>query len=422
MNLTIRKSDFLIALLFLFSSSVLASAESDFSKGLEFFRSGDYSSAVVQFELARKQGMNSVAIHYNLASSYYKLEKYELSRRYFKLVSQSPKMSDLAEYNLGLIELKVNNRKQAKKYFSEIVKDSKDKKLVSLSVKQLRKIKNMDDKWRAYFSLNMGNDDNITASPVDAALDVSDTFYDVFLSLDTVISGKRKDGWLADVIYFKIDYSDSDFYDEYQYAAGLRKEQRLGSWDTSAHLSVSNSNFGGIDYQSALKLDVKGKTSLTKTKRLYLRYRYEDISSDEALFSYLEGWRQRARIDYRDYQKNSSHQLYYEYELNDRGELITSTYAYDYSPTRHTIRGKYTFNINSAWAVTGDLSYRVSDFPASASFERNDDQMKAALLVDYRIDKTLKLKTKLQFTDNESTVDQYDYDKTTISLGVSKQF
>ena len=422
MNYQKYRVSYLAALLFIFSSSVFASAEVDFSKGVKYFKSGDYASAVVRFERAKKQGMNTLALHYNMASSYFKLAQYDKSKYYFGLVAKSAEMRHLAEYNLGLIALKENDRAAAKKIFLQVKANSKDKKLVRLSNKQLADIKSIDDKWKVYVSANIGNDDNITSTADDTVAGISDSFYDVFLSVDSLVSGKRKNGWIVDATYFKIDFSDTSTYDEYQYGVGVRRELRITDWDTSAHLKFSQNNFGGDDYQSSVKLDLKGKSSLTRTSRLYLRYRYEDITSDKAIYDYLEGWRQRARVEYRNYTKNNIQQVYYELELNDRGSLVTSLYAYDYSPTRHTIRGKYTHMFSDKWHLLGDLSYRMSDFPTSVSFNRDDDQFKASASVDYRFDKTFKLRTKLQYIDNQSTVDRYEYDKTQISVGLSKRF
>ena len=115
-------------------------------------------------------------------------------------------------------------------------------------------------------------------------------------------------------------------------------------------------------------------------------------------------------------------QLYYELELNERGQLVTSNFSYEFSPTRHTLGGKYIHRFTSRWYLTGDLSYRNSDFPASATVDRSDDRWTINALLDYRIDNTLLIKSNIKYIDNESSFDIYTYDRTVVSLGVSKQF
>ena len=108
--------------------------------------------------------------------------------------------------------------------------------------------------------------------------------------------------------------------------------------------------------------------------------------------------------------------------MNDRGELITPLFSYDYSPTRNTLGGRYILKFSESWYLTGDLAYRVSDFPASATVDRDDTLWMAGALLDYRIDDTLVLKTNVKYIQNDSTVDIYSYDKTVIAVGMSKLF
>ena len=214
MNNQKRKLVFFAVLMLLFSSGAMASAGTDFSEGARLFKAGDYSSAVTRFKKAEKQGMDSVALYYNLASSYYKLEDYEKARHYFELVAKSSEMRDLAEYNLGLIALKQDGDDEARQHFNRLVKESKDEKIVSLARSKLFEMRKADERWKAYVSANMGYDDNITALPSDSAADISDSFYTLAASVDAVLSGKRNEGWVADASYSRLDFSDTDTYDE----------------------------------------------------------------------------------------------------------------------------------------------------------------------------------------------------------------
>ena len=412
---------FFTALILLFSSELLATAESDFKLGVESFKAGDNAAAATYFESAMKQGMDSVSLQYNLASSYYKLGRYEESKKYFKLVNQTEAMRDLAEYNLGLIAIKEKDGTLARRYFKSIASTGKDKKLIKLSKKQLMALSPEEDRWNAYLSSHIGYDDNISSVSGDSVLDIADTFYDLFASVDFLITGRRMNGWVADASLFGINYRETETSDEEQYTLGIKKAILLQDWDTSARLSFTKSTYGGADFQRITKLDIKGRKPISKSGRFYLRYRYEDIKSDNTLYDYLEGWRQRARVEYRSYSVKNIKQIYYELELNNRGELVTDTFAYDYSPTRHTVRGIYT-HIIKRWWLTGDLSYRFSDYEASSTVDREDNQWKLALSADYYFDRTFKFTTSVQYTDNASSVDRYSYDKSIIKIGLSKLF
>ncbi|MCK4710414.1 MAG: tetratricopeptide repeat protein, partial [Gammaproteobacteria bacterium] len=396
----------------LFTSAVFASAEKDFEQGISFFKAANYTSAVVKFESAKKQGLKTVSLYYNLASSYYKLGDFKNSKRYFNQVAQVSSMRDLAKYNLGLIALKEGDKVKAREFFSSITNSATDQKLVKLSRKQLSGIdkvkKQKKSSLKVFLSSNIGHSDNIDSVADDGTVSgESDSFYNVFVSVPSLISGKPKAGWSFDGTLYKLDYFASGDYDEFQYAAGLKKEQKLADWDTSVKINLSKNDYAGDDYLSTLKLEAKGRKRLSKQERLYLLYQYSDISSKDVSYDYLEGSQQRARVEYRDYGSKNVKQLYYELEINDRGQLVGID-TYDYSPARHTLRGKYTHVLNKKWRLHGDLSYRFSDYPASDTVNRDDDRWKFAVSTDYRLDKTFKLTSKLQFLDNASSVDRYN--------------
>lgn len=422
MGIQVVKEYFLAILIFMFALDAMATASSDYDLGLESYKAGDNAAAVNYFESAMKKGMDSISLQYNLASSYYRLGKYEQAKTYFKQLNKTSEMKDLAEYHLGLIAIKEKDGSLARRYFNSIVNSGKDTRLIKLSKKQLDALYEKENLLKAAFSFNLGYDDNISSVSDDSVLDRADSFYEYFASTDLLITGRRKNGWVANASLFGIKYSDIDVNNENHFIMGLKRAMKFEDWDTSIQLNLSKSTYGDDDFQSITKLDLIGQKRLPGSQSIYLRYQLEDIKSEQPIYNYLEGWRQRGKLEYRSYSKANIKQIYYELELNSRGELVTLTDAYDYSPTRHTVRGKYTHIYNKQWWLTGDLSYRLSDYPGSSTVDRDDKQWKLALSADYRIDRTFKVMAKYQYTDNASTVDRYAYDKSVIKVGLSKLF
>lgn len=163
---------------------------------------------------------------------------------------------------------------------------------------------------------------------------------------------------------------------------------------------------------------LKWGKKLSKFERLYLRYGYEDIRSENTLYNYLEGSRHKVRAEYRQYNKSNIKKVYYELELNNRNDLTTASY----SPKRHTVRGRYTHIFSQDWRLAGDLAYRLSDYPTVASQNRKDTRLKASAYLDYYFDKTMKLRAKIEYTDNSSNLNIYDYTRTVYTVGVNKGF
>lgn len=410
------------ALLLMFSLKVLATAASDYELGVAAYKAGDNAAAVGYFESATKQGMDTISLKYNLASSYYKVGRYEDAKKYFNLLKQTPKMRDIAEYHLGVIAIQQKDRTLAQRYFNSVVSSDKDKKLVKLSNRHLLALTKNEDPWKSQLAVNYGHDNNISSVSEDSTLGTSGTFYDLSVASNFLIEGKRKHGWLADIAVYAIDYSDIDENDLNVIAIGIKKTMQFNDWDTGIRLSVSDSTYGGDDLQTISKLDFTGRNKIDKTEWINMRYRIEDIKSNQGIYDYLQGSRQRASIEYQNITNSNIKQIQYELEANNRGELITDSGTYEYSPTRHTLRGIYTHVINQQWWLVGDVSYRISDFEASSTIDRDDNQWQLALSTDYRFDKTLKLTTKYQYIDNSSTLDRYSYDKSVIKIGLSKMF
>ncbi|TNF38171.1 MAG: tetratricopeptide repeat protein [Gammaproteobacteria bacterium] len=402
------------------STQIYATALSDFEQGNRLFNEGDYRQAVSLFESAYKKGMRSVSLYYNLGSAYFKLDDLEKSKYYFKKVAQSRNMRALAHYNLGLIALRQNQTDEARQYFSSVIALKQDQKLTTLASRQLDII-NQEQSQKSsfiYLSAGIGYDDNITAVSDSVVSNVSDMFYDVFATGEFTLSGNKQQGWLTDVNFSQINYMDSGLYDESLYGVAVKKTDRINGWLTQLMLQLDKSSYGGEDFQTLVRLDASLKYPLSRTDRFYFKYRYDDIASDNLIYDYLQGWRQILRPEFRQYAGRSITAFYYELELNDRQDTSTASY----SPTRHTFRGRYTYRLNDTWHLSGDLSWRRSDYPFVAIEAREDERLRIGAHVDYLLDKTLKIRARLIYTDNESNQEIYDYSKTTLGLSLSKSF
>ena len=426
-NATLFSQFILLMVLFNITFSVFALTPNDiaisnFNQGVKLFKKSQYAAAVEKFKKAEQQGMASPTLYYNLASGYYKTAKYNKSKEYFNKVRKAKEMRYLAEYNLGLIAEKQKNNKLAKKWFLSVNRNSENKKLISLSNRKLLKIKSLTRKrrknWSAYVDLNYGSDDNVNFSPSGLSSNRSDDFFELTAFADYLFSGNKSNGWQAEAFYYGINYSKENS-DEYDYGLGIRKYHKLNSAKQIQYsLNISKLNYAGSEYQTIYKAAVQVRKKLSKTERLYLRYGYENIRSENSVFNYLEGARHKLRAGYRQYNKTNIKKFYYEFESNSRDDLASTSY----SPTRHTVRGKYTHIFNQDWRLTGDIAYRKSDYPALANFSRNDSRIKMASYLDYYFDKTAKLRAKIEYTDNSSNLNTFEYKRTVLSVGVSKSF
>jgi len=136
------------------------------------------------------------------------------------------------------------------------------------------------------------------------------------------------------------------------------------------------------------------------------------------MYNYLEGWRKKFRVQYKARSNSNKQRYYYEHELNDRTDTVTASY----SPTRHTVRGVYTDILDKQWRVSADLAFRQSSYSDVGAWGRDDDRIKAAIYGDYRMNKTTRIRAMWAYSDNDSSLNTYDYTRNVISLDISKRF
>jgi hypothetical protein len=408
--------------MFFISEHSHASIKDDFSKGTQAFRLGNYSQAIKYFKQTQEKGLESASLYFNLGSTYYKLKEFNKSDYYFKRLRSYPSMRYIAEYNLGLINKKTGNTKKAEIWFTGVTKKSKEKKLIALAKEQLnpkqKKIKKkVDDKvWSAYTSISFGSDSNINSSPSGVVSNQSDNFMAVSASSYYLFNENITNGWLAAVDFYHIGYSDFNENNAAQYGIAIKNNRKLSDWKTRFSGKLYKSTFSGNNYQSVFLLEAGGYYEFSKENLLKLRYRYYDINSDDVIYDYLEGSKQKIRTEYAHYNKTSKQRFYYELELNSRQDSDTSSY----SPTRHTLRAIHTKKVNNKIQWGGDVSYRASNYPNVASQSRDDTRLKYGAFTAYRFDKTMKLKAKYMHTDNSSSDNNYDYDKNLLTVTLSK--
>jgi len=74
------------------------------------------------------------------------------------------------------------------------------------------------------------------------------------------------------------------------------------------------------------------------------------------------------------------------------------------------------------WHLTGDLAYRASDYPTTPNQDRQDDRYKAAVYADYRFTRDIKLRAKVEHTNNRSTENIFAYKRTIYTVGLNALF
>ncbi len=103
---SIQRVLLVLSLLTLMPLALGATLNEVFLRGVHEFRAGHYSIALQAFEQARQQGLDTSNLHYDLAGTLFRLQRYEAAAQEFRALLGIPGLDGLIHYNLALVALK----------------------------------------------------------------------------------------------------------------------------------------------------------------------------------------------------------------------------------------------------------------------------------------------------------------------------
>ncbi|NIR59350.1 MAG: hypothetical protein GWO02_07425 [Gammaproteobacteria bacterium] len=414
-----------------------APAEKAFAAAVEAFRQGRYEAARTQFLQARRAGVDTPALRFNLGVTYYRLERYPAARREFRGLADDPEWGALAEYNLGLVARAEGRDASAVRHFERARALTGDPKLRALADRSLERVRPRTP-TRAparggYASVRLGHDGNatLTSDPeLVGVADESDAFVELLAALGHRLSGTAQQGVRVEGTVYARDYFDVDAFDQEVLRLGLIRNQRLGRWRTGVGGEVDVAHLDGESFENAARLRLDGLRPLGSDRALRLRYRLSYIDADDG-FDYLTGWSQEADAEL--WQRGSWGHLYvgYALELNGRDDVEAGGEFFSRSPTRHAVYAGATYALAPRWELEGLAEYRHSRYDDPDRFlqggrlreeRREEDRFYLSARLTRRLTPALGAFGQLEHTDNESNVAEFDYDRTIVMAGVEYRF
>jgi Tfp pilus assembly protein PilF len=390
--------------------SIYAAETDDFELGKKSFNNKNYNKALEHFENTIKVSPDSISLTYNIAVTHFKLENYDRSQFYFNKIVNNPKMTSLVEYNLGLIELKLNNKDKAKDLFTKVYNNTTKTKLKSLSKKQLKKLnytvkKRESKKLKSSVWVATGYTDNVSSISTGTASGKADSFNIYAAYVKGALSNTLNRGLTAKLRYYTLLYSVENQFDFSELELNTSYNFLEGRYKSNVTLLIKKSDLGGKSYQSTTGVDAKFRNRLSKGNYLTVRARLENITDDSKIYTYLEGSRQRFRINYRIINKNHTNRFWYQYELNDRKD----TFLTSYSPQRHFLRYTYKLRFSGSWKLNAGVGYRKSNYPDKPTKTREDDRLRYLLSVENKFASNWYVRGGYEYRDNQSTDKKYTY-------------
>lgn len=390
-----------------------------FRKGVQAFRDGHYEQAREAFEAARKQGLDTAALHYNLGVTYYRLNDYPAAKKLFAKLEQHDRWRPLALYNLGLVSEKQGDAKAARDYYQQ-ARAAGDAKVIRLAGDALERLAANQPGGDLFVALSLGHDSNITLSPdsLDQNTDQSDHFVEAYASGEYPVT---QDWRLGGTAYLR-RFGDNNRFNDTLFQAELSRLHEPGHWHTRTGVSLSPAWLDGEVYQTRYGVFTEGWRSLTDDQTLQLAGEWARVDAAPA-FDYLDGW--QARLQTRWYRPLGSARLslHYRLELNDRADLDSGDDFLSFSPTRHEAGVTLSWRSGDRWALRGGGRHEYSEYDDAHRIDgkttlRRDSQMDLFLRAIRDLQSGWQLYGEIQHQDQASTLDTYTYERNLFQAGL----
>ena len=400
-----------------------------FRQGVAAARRGDNSAAVRAFEYAKRAGLESAELYYNLGVIYYRMKVYAWSEQYFSKLINDDSYSALAYYNLGLIAASKDNIKLAIRHFQTCYSTTQDKKLKALSALALKRLdvdvrasevadsKNDIPPWRGLVLLSIARDDNVgleneEIKNVTGISEKRDTYYEALATTNGFISGNRQNGFSLSGFANGQKYatpSISDTYDYTQMHIALNRDTAGRYWQVQYGLGYDQTTFGGMDFQRLYSVFLRGKHYFGQKKYVRIRLASYKIDADP-LYRYLDGSKHQLKFDFTVPGAGWKYRLAYNVELNRREDFQTATTYISYSPLRNSLGMIGYFDMGKSWQSRLEIEYRSSiygkedvlDVATGNSYSRKDNRYKFNAGLIYNISHNWQLSFDYSYTRNDS--------------------
>lgn len=414
-----------------------ATAQTDpsdlFQQGVTASRAGDYQAALRHFEAARKAGMDTPQLHYNLGVSYRRTNDNESARRAFRAATRSPELAGPAYYQLGLMTRAEGNLAEARQQFRQAERAASTERLRKASRVQLTAldaaVRAQAPRGLGYIAIEGGYDDNVASVDETAQGSTESDLFGDFLAWGEYRLTPEEQ---ADV---RINGTfNTRFHPEESEAnllfiqGGVAWHQRPGQWRTRVGTGVSEFQLDGSRLERMLELVAGAERAFQGLGEVRLRARSGLASGGEG-FEYLDGYRQELRLGLHRPTDTIPWFVRYQVIYEDRDDQETSDGGFQSaSPLRQAILVGIRPVFRAGTRLDLTARYRVSRFADpdrldnGETIRRKDDQIRLSAGVLQALFGEWDGAARVSWTDNDSNRDGFDYDRVQLSLGVERTF
>lgn len=416
----------LVLLLTVPGAAAAASAREAFEKGVEAAQEEQYRQAVEHFEAARRAGLDTGALHFNLGVALYRLGRLDEAEAAFSRAVDSGSMVAPAHYQLGRIARERGDGAGARKAFRRAARTAKT---ASLRRRARAALAALDGAPSApdyvYLGVGGGHDSNIALTPSDAsgASERSDQF------VDATLVGR----WpLEDRFYLRGSAYLQEFFDEDEFSlialrGGVGRVGRFdGGWEWNAWIDARHQRLGGDAFDNALLAGGRLQRPLNTDWRFRFDYELE-LARGASDFGYLDG----AEHDFEaslDERGRSGWTLSAGVATADRDDLATANDFFSFSYDEFSLGADHTFRLDADHHLTLSGDWRRRDYDGqevrdgTARGTREEDRYGLTVALDRRLGQDWSARADLRVERRDSTINDFDYEREMIRVRLERVF
>lgn len=409
------------------------------AEGVRLFRAGEFAEARARLEQARKAGLDSRSLYYNLGVVCYQLQDYPAAERWFLRLLGGPDQA-LARYNLGLVALADKREPAARHWFASVLEVDAPEKIHSLAAQQLARLDASGESGAvggtttgAFISLGGGYDSNLSATP-ETSPSNRGSGYAELMAAGSVNEPLDKTTWLTwDGLGFSVNYPGDTEFSQQLVQGRVAAMTSWNGWAFGVRPGISRSWLGGEQLETRLGLELLAYAPscwLIRTLGCRLSLAADRVDGGSGYRSYDGQWYQfRASSHYNTGRLKASAE--YRLEINDRQDLRAPDYFASLSPTRHEWLLDTLYRTSPAWKIGAELSVRYSRYRDPHQWlesgeliaQRRTDWLTGLGLVgEYHLDRNWLLRPRWLFRHQESQLERYDYRRHTLQLSLEGVF
>lgn len=417
----------MLALLLMAPGAAAAAGARDvFERGVEAAQEDNYRQAIEHFEAARRGGLDTGALHYNLGVAHYRVGEPAAAAAGFRHAIDSGSMVAPAYYQLGRIARERGDREQARAHLRSAAREATTD---GLRQRARNALAALDTPASApdyvYLALGGGHDSNIALTPSNASggSAESDQFLDAVLVGRLPISDRT---YLRGSVYIQrfLDQDDSDLT---TFRGGVGRVGRLGGdWRWDAWIDGRHQRYGGEAFENAALGGGQLQRPLSADWSLEFDYRLKLVRGASG-FGFLDGVQNRLDVSL-DERGRTGWDLSAGIGVSDRDDRATADDFFSFSYSEFRAAAGHTFDLGTSHHLTFSGDWRRRDYDgqeirnAEALGAREDDLIGLGAALDRQLGPDWSARASVRVEERDSTLNEFDYDRELIRLRLERVF